>query len=107
MSTKFDYDKTYTMASRLLDKFGTTIMVETPERDLHKGYGVFSQIEQSERPANLVEENILEFWLSGDIEYTPILGDYLLAGTEVWAITQVERVQPGPKLLMYRLVVKL
>lgn len=107
---KYDYSKPLKTANRLLDRFGGTVFLEEPDNTLHKGYGVFSNIETKDRPANLTEENLLEFWISAEIadDYNPKLGDYLLSGTTTHIIVQIDPVQPDPTgfNLLRRLVVK-
>ena len=43
MATKFDYNKMLNVANKLLDKFGGTVMIETPDGTLYTGYGVFTE----------------------------------------------------------------
>lgn len=107
----FDYGKSYRTANRLLNKFGGTVFLEEPDTTLHRGYGVFSDLQEKDRSAELTGENAIECWLSAEVadDYVPQLGDYLLAGTDVWMLVQVEPVKPDPigSTLLYRLVVKL
>jgi len=109
--SKFNYNKSLNTANRLLSKFGGDVFLEEPDTTLHKSYGVFSNLESKDRPANLTEENLLEFWMSAEIEddYVPQLGDYLLSGSEVHIIVQIDPVKPNPVgfTLLRRLIVKL
>ena len=108
MATKFDYNKMLNVANKLLDKFGGTVMIETPDGTLYTGYGVFTELSETNRSGNLANKNDVGFLLSADIDYIPKLGDYLLSGTQVWMITDVEVLNPGSSLtLLYKMVVHL
>lgn len=97
-----------TIANNLLSKFGGTVMIETPDGILYTGYGVFTELSETNRTGNLANKNDVGFLLSADIDYIPKLGDYLLSGTQVWIITDVEVLNPSSTTtLLYKMAVHL
>lgn len=104
-----DYNDFQELAIEMIHDYGTELTLTNPSDNVTKAIGVFTALTKNDRPNTNIQQQVMNLFISPDkkvLKRPPEVGDYVdreQAGTTVrWVIEELEEVQPGDTVILYK-----
>ncbi len=104
--TEFNINKATKNALKIINFFGTYVVILDPDNNETKVNGAFDELDEHDIPSTNSEEEVRICYIAAG-KVVPEIGDILKLGDdEEWMIDGVESYKPGKTAVAYRLRIR-